>query len=61
LEPDDEKAPRVRAKLRRFLVRMSTRPTPYGTFAGVFRSGPVGQHRGCKLDPLNHAATSSSS
>jgi thiopeptide-type bacteriocin biosynthesis protein len=35
LAPDDDKAPRVRAKLRRFLVRMSTRPTPYGTFAGV--------------------------
>ncbi|HVP45637.1 MAG TPA: RHS repeat-associated core domain-containing protein [Bryobacteraceae bacterium] len=27
----------------------------------VFRSGPAGQHRGCKLEPLNHAATSSSS
>jgi thiopeptide-type bacteriocin biosynthesis protein len=33
--PDDEKAARLTAKLRRFLVRMSTRPTPYGTFAGV--------------------------
>ena len=27
----------------------------------MFRSGPVGQRRGCQLDPLNHAATSSSS
>jgi hypothetical protein len=33
--PDDEKAARLTAKLRRFLIRMSTRPTPYGTFAGV--------------------------
>ena len=31
----DKKAPRLTAKLRRFLVRMSTRPTPYGAFAGV--------------------------
>jgi hypothetical protein len=34
---------------------------PTITAEQVFRSGPVGQHRGCKLDPLNHAATSSSS
>jgi thiopeptide-type bacteriocin biosynthesis protein len=33
--PDNEKAARLTAKLRRFLVRMSTRPTPYGTFAGA--------------------------
>jgi hypothetical protein len=26
---------RVKAKLLRFLIRMSTRPTPYGLFAGV--------------------------
>jgi thiopeptide-type bacteriocin biosynthesis protein len=32
---DDKKAPRLRHKLRRFLVRMSTRPTPYGMFAGA--------------------------
>jgi lantibiotic biosynthesis protein len=31
----DKKAPRLAGKLRRFLIRMSTRPTPYGTFAGV--------------------------
>jgi len=28
-------ASRVRAKLLRYLIRMSTRPTPYGLFAGV--------------------------
>lgn len=28
-------ADRMRAKLRRYLIRMSTRPTPYGMFAGV--------------------------
>jgi hypothetical protein len=27
----------------------------------LYCSGPAGQHRGCKSDPLNHAATSSSS
>jgi putative transposase len=27
----------------------------------LFRSGPVGQHSACKLDPLNHAASCSSS
>jgi lantibiotic biosynthesis protein len=32
---DDKDAERLRTKLRRFLVRMSTRPTPYGMFAGV--------------------------
>ena len=33
--PDDRKAGRVRGKLLRYLIRMSTRPTPYGLFAGV--------------------------
>jgi lantibiotic biosynthesis protein len=28
-------APRLRAKLLRYLIRMATRPTPYGLFAGV--------------------------
>jgi len=28
-------AERMRSKLRRYLIRMSTRPTPYGLFAGV--------------------------
>ena len=32
---DEKEAPRLRNKLRRFLVRMSTRPTPYGMFAGA--------------------------
>ena len=31
----DKKAAQLTSKLRRFLIRMSTRPTPYGTFAGV--------------------------
>lgn len=31
----EKKARHVRAKLHRFLVRMSTRPTPFGMFAGV--------------------------
>jgi thiopeptide-type bacteriocin biosynthesis protein len=30
-----KKAAQLAAKLRRFLVRMSTRPTPFGAFAGV--------------------------
>src|SRR5262249_26386594 len=36
-------AAKVRAKLRRFLIRMSTRPPPYGLFAGVLAGtwGPV--------------------
>ncbi|MGH4007327.1 MAG: lantibiotic dehydratase [Pseudonocardiaceae bacterium] len=33
--PGDRKARRVRGKLLRYLIRMSTRPTPYGLFAGV--------------------------
>ena len=41
--PDAEKAPQLTAKLRRFLVRMSTRPTPFGTFAGVASIGWGGQ------------------
>src|SRR4051812_17366004 len=32
---NDKKAAKVRAKVRRFVVRMATRPTPYGMFAGV--------------------------
>jgi hypothetical protein len=31
------------------------------SFIEVYWSGPAGQYRGCKLDPLNHAATPSSS
>jgi thiopeptide-type bacteriocin biosynthesis protein len=31
----DRRAPRLHSKLRRYLVRMATRPTPYGLFAGV--------------------------
>jgi thiopeptide-type bacteriocin biosynthesis protein len=37
--PQDRKAARVRGKLRRYLIRMSTRPTPYGLFAGVGVAG----------------------
>ena len=33
--PDARKAAKVRGKLLRYLIRMSTRPTPYGMFAGV--------------------------
>jgi thiopeptide-type bacteriocin biosynthesis protein len=33
--PGDGKARRIRGKLLRYLIRMSTRPTPYGLFAGV--------------------------
>ncbi|WP_445517470.1 lantibiotic dehydratase [Streptomyces sp. NEAU-174] len=33
--PDDAAAARVRRKLIRYLIRMSTRPTPFGLFAGV--------------------------
>ncbi|MDH6246092.1 lantibiotic dehydratase [Mycobacterium sp. OTB74] len=39
----DKKAVQLTSKLRRFLIRMSTRPTPYGTFAGVALAG-WGQH-----------------
>jgi class I lanthipeptide synthase len=34
-QPGDRRARRVRGKLLRYLIRMSTRPTPYGLFAGV--------------------------
>ena len=37
--PDGKKAETLKGKLRRFLVRMSTRPTPYGTFAGTALTG----------------------
>ncbi|MEU3724443.1 lantibiotic dehydratase [Streptomyces sp. NPDC031705] len=33
--PHDRAAARVRGKLVRYLIRMSTRPTPFGLFAGV--------------------------
>ena len=33
--PDDPAAERLAGKLRRYLIRMTTRPTPYGLFAGV--------------------------
>jgi thiopeptide-type bacteriocin biosynthesis protein len=33
--PLDPAAPRLWAKLLRYLIRMSTRPTPFGVFAGV--------------------------
>src|SRR5690349_1955294 len=39
-------APRARASLLRYLIRMSTRPTPYGLFAGV-AGGSWGE--GCDL------------
>jgi class I lanthipeptide synthase len=32
---EDAAAPRLRGKLLRYVIRMSTRPTPYGLFAGV--------------------------
>lgn len=32
---DDAKSRRLRGKLLRYLIRMSTRPTPFGMFAGV--------------------------
>ncbi|MFJ6382578.1 lantibiotic dehydratase [Kitasatospora sp. NPDC092039] len=33
--PDDPAARRLRGKLARYLIRMCTRPTPFGVFAGV--------------------------
>ncbi|MCC0094872.1 lantibiotic dehydratase [Streptomyces flavotricini] len=33
--PHDRQAPRLERKLRRYLIRMTTRPTPFGLFAGV--------------------------
>ena len=33
--PTSREATNLRRKLRRYLIRMSTRPTPYGLFAGV--------------------------
>jgi thiopeptide-type bacteriocin biosynthesis protein len=47
--PSNEKAQKLLAKLRRFLVRMSTRPTPYGTFAGVALAR-WGSHTDVSLD-----------
>lgn len=41
--PSERKYKRSIASLRRFLVRMSTRPTPFGTFAGVALAG-WGEH-----------------
>ncbi|WP_431994431.1 lantibiotic dehydratase [Streptomyces griseoflavus] len=33
--PQDSRGPRLARKLRRYLIRMTTRPTPFGLFAGV--------------------------
>jgi thiopeptide-type bacteriocin biosynthesis protein len=33
--PDSSSAPRLQRKLLRYLIRMSSRPTPFGLFAGV--------------------------
>jgi lantibiotic biosynthesis protein len=35
VRPADPEAARVRSKLHRYVIRMTTRPTPYGLFAGV--------------------------
>ncbi len=54
-DPDSRKGRRAQANLFRYLLRMTTRPTPFGLFAGValaelgeemdIRVGPVTQHR----------------
>lgn len=41
--PTSKEAPYTRGKLLRYLIRMSTRPTPYGLFAGV-ALGQWGSH-----------------
>ena len=37
--PSGREDPKTAAKLLRYLIRMSTRPTPYGMFAGVALAG----------------------
>lgn len=54
--PNDEKAARQISKLHRFLVRMSTRPTPFGTFAGVAAAG-WGEQTDLSLDGTQRTHT----
>ena len=54
-DPDSRKGRRAQANLFRYLLRMTTRPTPFGLFAGValaelgtdmdIRIGPIARHR----------------
>jgi thiopeptide-type bacteriocin biosynthesis protein len=45
----EKKNRRAKRKLRRYLVRMSTRPTPFGAFAGVALA-PLGQSTTLRID-----------
>jgi thiopeptide-type bacteriocin biosynthesis protein len=51
LSPTDKEADRIRAirKLRRYLIRMSTRPTPFGALAGV-AIAPLGERTTLSID-----------
>ena len=48
--PQGADAPRLLRKLRRFLIRMATRPTPFGLFAGV-ALGTWGTHTDLRAAP----------
>lgn len=56
--PESKKGQRAQAKLLRYLVRMATRPTPFGLFAGV-AMGHVGPEMDVRVGPLerNHKRT----
>src|SRR5918912_1400217 len=48
--PESQDAAYVRGKLLRYLIRMATRPTPYGLFAGV-ALGRCGERTDLELAP----------
>jgi lantibiotic biosynthesis protein len=49
---NEREAARARRKLRRYLIRMSTRPTPFGAVAGLAIAG-LGQRTTLRIDETN--------
>ena len=53
-DPDPKEAGRTNASLARYLIRMSTRPTPYGAFAAVSLATEWRGHRHLPVGSATH-------